>query len=194
MISNRSHKFRSRRLDFENVYEKARQLKTFCCECARTSRLIRFIYEKFWIMLEQHAGAGAAGRDHVVAIPKSGDHLSGHAPRGASIAGIVGGLAAAGLIRHNDFATCVFKQFDRCEPYARPKKIDEASHEQAYAELAFRWRIGSHGHRRGAGATTLYRAKMQGKSKTAEAERLVGTRAVSSEEGGEHRAPVRSAD
>ena len=45
----------------------------------------------------QHAGAGAAGRHHMVEALEQIDHLAGDGLGGLAVAGIIGRLAAAGL-------------------------------------------------------------------------------------------------
>ena len=82
----------------------------------------------------QHAGAGAGRRDDVVKLLKRRDHLFGNLPRILSVAGIIGGLAAAGLrARHMHLASGILQQLDGGKADAGAEQIDKAGDEQADA-------------------------------------------------------------
>ena len=87
--------------------------------------------EQLGIVLDQHAAAGAARRDDVVAILERLDRLARQRLGGRPVAGIVGGLAAAGLRRHDDPAAGVLEELDGGEADGRAHEVDEAGDEQA---------------------------------------------------------------
>ena len=103
----------------EPVDQKAHELEALGGEGDGLDRHIRLVGEQLGIVLGQHAGAGAAGRDDIIAVGEGFDGLSRDRPGGRAVAGIVGRLAAATLRRRDDFAAGVLKQLHSGEPDAR---------------------------------------------------------------------------
>ncbi len=82
----------------------------------------------------QHAGAGARRRHHVVMGFECRDGQARKLFCGRLVAGVVGGLAAAGLpCRDIDVAAGVRQQLGRSKSDRRPEQVDKASYEQADA-------------------------------------------------------------
>ncbi len=66
---------------------------------------LRIALEQAGIVLLQHAGAGARGRDDIVVVLEGADGVLGDGASVGAVAGIVGRLAAAGL-RHRHIDAC----------------------------------------------------------------------------------------
>ena len=121
------------------------------------------IGEQRRVVLADHAGAGAAGRHHIVVGLEGGDDPRGDGAGIGAIAGIVGRLAAAGLRpRHLDRAAGLLQQLDGGKADRRPEQIDEAGDEQADAD----WRLAHGGNcgtpngwRDNAGCPRLWQAR-----------------------------------
>ena len=86
-------------------------------------------------MRADHARTGTARRHHIVVGLEGGDDLGCDGAGVGAIAGVVGGLAAAGLrARHLDRAAGLLQQLDGGEAHRRPEQIDETGDEQADAD------------------------------------------------------------
>ncbi len=96
---------------------------------------VRIALEQLGIVHAHLAGAGAGGRDDIVAMLECGDHLFGDRARRRAVAGVEGRLAAAGLRRHVDCAARLLQQLDGGEADRRPDQIDEAGDQEAHARL-----------------------------------------------------------
>ena len=119
-------------LDPAHVGQEAHQLVGLCSEPLRARLPVRLVGEKRRIMLLDHAGAGAGGRDHIVVAFEGGDHAFRDRRGVTLVAGIVGGLAAAGLrLRHFHAASRVLQQLQRREADRGAEKVDETGHEEA---------------------------------------------------------------
>ncbi len=71
-------------------------------------------------------------RDDIVEALEGLDHLAGDGDGVLPVAGIIGGLSAAGLrTRHLDAGSSRFDELDRGKGDARPEQIDQAGDEQA---------------------------------------------------------------
>ena len=100
---------------------------------------VRLVGEQLGIMLADHAGAGAGRRDDIVEAVEGRDDLPRDRLGIRPVAGIIGGLAAAGLrARHLDRAAGVFEQLHRGKAHGRAEEVDEAGDEQTYADRFFR--------------------------------------------------------
>ena len=83
-------------------------------------------------MVAQHAGAGPRRGDDIIECLKRIDRLAGDGCGAVSVAGIVGGLAAADLPgRHVDDAARRFEQFRGRESDRGAVQIDQTGGEQA---------------------------------------------------------------
>ncbi len=77
-----------------------------------------------------HAGAGARRRHHIVEALEGLHHLARDGDGVGPVAGIVGRLAATGLLpRDLDPRAGVLQQLERREADARPEEVDQAGHE-----------------------------------------------------------------
>ena len=110
----------------------------FLGEALGLCRHFRLAGEKLGIVPGEHAAAGAARDDDIIAIGERLDRLWRQRLGGQAVAGIVGGLAAAGLARDDHLAAGVLEELDRGEADRRPDDIDETGDEQADARLGFR--------------------------------------------------------
>ena len=89
------------------------------------------------IMLFQHAGARTRWRHDIVEAPERRDRLPGQGLGCRPVAGVVGGLAAAGLCRrHLHLAPGGLEQLDGGNADRGPHQIDKTRHEQAHARGA----------------------------------------------------------
>jgi hypothetical protein len=89
------------------------------------------VFEERGVVDAQHGGAGARRRDDVIQTGEGTHRLQGEVAGGIPIAGIVGGLTAAGLpFGHNDGATRRFEQMCRCEANRRAEQVYEAGDEE----------------------------------------------------------------
>ena len=94
-------------------------------------------------MAAQHAGAGARRGDHVIEALEGVHDLDGDRPGRGAVAGIIGGLAAAGLIeRRLDPAAGVLEQADGGKGDGGAKQIGETGDEQPDARGIFLRSIG----------------------------------------------------
>ena len=83
----------------------------------------------------QHAGAGAAGRHHMVEAFEQIDHLAGDGLGRLAIAGIIGGLAAAGLQRRRlHQAAGLLQELGGGQTHAGAEEVDEAGDEESDAD------------------------------------------------------------
>ena len=135
MIGDRSVVARRDLLDAQDVDEEADQFVRLLGEALGPRRELGLAGEQVGIMLDQHAAARAARRDDVVAVLERLDRLPRQRLGGRAIAGIIRGLAAAGLARNDNLAAGVLEQLDRREPDARPDDVDEAGDEEPDARL-----------------------------------------------------------
>ena len=138
MVGDRPRKARRDGGDAEHVDEEARQLEGPAGELVRARRPVRVVHEKLGIVHLDHAGARARRRDDVIEAAEALDDTLGEVARRRAIAGVVGGLAAAGLARHLDAAAGVLEELHRRKADGRPHQIDEAGDEQpdAHASLS----------------------------------------------------------
>src|SRR5262245_40467515 len=81
----------------------------------------------------EHSGAGPRRYDHIVERRESLDHLLRDRPRIGAVPGIEGRLAATGLSRHLDRATCVFQELHRGEANRWADKVHQAGDEESDA-------------------------------------------------------------
>ncbi len=82
-------------------------------------------------MFGEHSGAGAGGGDDVIIAGEGGDDTDGEIAGGFAVAGVVGGLAAAGLgARDLDDAAGGFQQGDAGETDGRAVQVHQASDEE----------------------------------------------------------------
>ena len=117
----------------QHVGQKAHELMALAREDLRPLREIGIIGEKVGVMFRHHAAAGARGRDNVIAVGEGVHGLQGEGARIGSVAGIEGGLAAAGLRGHGDLAARILQQLHGGEADAGAKEIDETGDEEADA-------------------------------------------------------------
>ena len=83
--------------EFHDVDQEGGQLVGFRGELVGLGAQVGVVVEQMRHVFGEHAAAGA-GRDHDVVIGgEGGDEAGGEVARGGAVAGIVGGLAAAGL-------------------------------------------------------------------------------------------------
>ena len=130
----------------EHVDQKRRQLEALGSERFGALGEIGILGEQARVMEPQHAGARARRRHHIVEALEGLDHLAGDRHGVAPVAGIIGGLPAAGLrARHLDPAAPRLDQLDRGKGDAWPEQIDEAGDEQADKRALLCGRRGSHG-------------------------------------------------
>ncbi len=118
-------------VDAEHVDQEARQLIGLRRQRVGFGQPVRIVGEELGIVHLDHAGAGAGGRDHVVEAAEALDDALGEIARRAAVAGVVGGLAAAGLHGHVDRTAGVLEQLHGREADRGPYQVDEAGHEQA---------------------------------------------------------------
>ena len=115
-----------------HVDQKADQLVDLGLERLGARLPGRLVGEEAGVVQLEHAAARARRRHHVVVGLERFDHLPGDGAGVGPVAGVVGGLAAAGLRRrHLDGASARLDQLDRREADARPEQVDQAGHEQA---------------------------------------------------------------
>src|SRR5436190_5937513 len=87
-------------------------------------------------MHSDHSGAGAGGHDDVVKALESGNDIAGNCRRILTVAGIIGGLAAAGLgKRRINAAARLLEELHRGKADAWPNEVDQAGDEQPDAVL-----------------------------------------------------------
>ena len=87
-----------------------------------------------------HAAAGAGRHHDVVEAVEFIQKFFGQVARRLAVAGIVAGLAAAGLLgRHHDFAAGRFQQFQSRKADFRPHHIDQAGDKQSDAHRVLVW-------------------------------------------------------
>ena len=97
-----------------HVHQERHQLVGTLRQVLRALELRGIVGEHFRIMRAQLARAGARGRHHVIEAFEGIHHLAGERLGNGLVAGIVGGLAAAGLEPwHVDRAGRSLQQLDR---------------------------------------------------------------------------------
>ena len=103
-------------------------------EAFSTGLRVGVVIEEMRHMRTEHAAAGARGDDDVVISLECIEELAGDRRGCGAVAGIIGGLPAAGLAtRHLDIAAGGFEQLDGSKAHARPVEIHEAGDEQGDA-------------------------------------------------------------
>ena len=91
-------------------------------------------HEQARIVLHDHAHAGAGRRHHVVVALEAADEVLRQRSRGGDGAGVVAGLAAAGLCeRHFHLAAGLFEQRDGRLRHGGAEHVHEATHEEGHA-------------------------------------------------------------
>ena len=118
-------------VDMEHIGEEAHKLVRLLGEALRPRGHVRLALEEFGVMSLEHAAAGAARNDDIVAVLECVDRLFREVFRRLPIAGIIRRLAAASLARNDDPATGVSKQLHRGEANRRAHDVDEAGDEEA---------------------------------------------------------------
>ena len=94
----------------------------------------RLVGDETRVVHLEHGGAGAGGHNDIIAIGEGADSLKGEGFGRGAVAGVIGGLAAAGLAFRNDhFAAGCFDQACGSKADGRPHEIDEAGHEKTGA-------------------------------------------------------------
>ncbi len=137
VIGDRSLIARVDLVDAHDVDQEADQFVRFFREPLGPLGEIRLAREQVGIVLDEHAAARPARRDHIVAVLERLDRLPRQPFRGRAVAGIIRRLTAAGLARHDHFAARILEQLDRGESDARPDDVDEAGDEEPDARLRF---------------------------------------------------------
>ena len=119
----------------QNIHEEGDELVALGRERHGAAGIAPIIGQELGKMGAQHAGAGAAGRHHMVEALEQIDHLAGDGMGGLAIAGIIGGLAAAGLKRRRlDQAARLLQELGGGQTHAGTEKIDEAGDEESDAD------------------------------------------------------------
>ena len=133
MVGDSSIEARLHGLDLHDVDEKAHELVRLLREAFGLERHVRLAREQARVMRREHAATRPARNDDVVAIGECLDSLARQRLRRRAVAGVIGGLPATGLRRHDDRATCILEQLDRGEADRRADDVDEAGDEQSDA-------------------------------------------------------------
>jgi len=98
-------------------------------------QVVRPVLEHLAIVVADEAGAGAAGADDVGFFLKILQELAGYVGSLVVVAGIVGGLAAAGLVFVVRYLTAEFLEyFDHVHPCVGIKLVDKAWYEKLYVQ------------------------------------------------------------
>ena len=121
--------------DMQHVDEKARELMGLFGEALGLGCEVGLVCEQIGVVAGEHASAGAARDNDVIAIRKRLDRLPRQGFGRESVARVIGGLAAAGLARNDDPAAGVLEELDGGEADGRPDDIDETGDEQPDARL-----------------------------------------------------------
>ncbi len=132
-LGDRSVVARRHLFDAEHVDEETDEFVGFVGETLSLQRHIRFAREKLGIVRGEHAPAGTARHDDVVAVLERIDRLLRQIFGGRPVAGVVGRLAAARLARHDDLAAGLLQELDGGEPNRRADNVNEAGDEQSHA-------------------------------------------------------------
>ena len=136
-------------VELEHAGQELRELVGARGERLRARLHRRVAGEQLLVVRADHAAARAGGRDEVVAALELADDLARDRDRVAAVAGVVGGLAAAGLGgRHVDLGPAGFEQLDGCEPDRGPHQVDETGDEETDAHQALPPAVDGSTHRR----------------------------------------------
>jgi hypothetical protein len=118
-------------LETAHVGQERHQLMGARRQGLRPGSEARILVEQGGIVVLDHAGAGARGRDHVVEALESRDHVGRDGLGVRAVARVVGRLSAAGLDRRRlDPAAGPLQELDRRQAHAGADEVDQAGDEK----------------------------------------------------------------
>ena len=141
VVGHRAIEAPGHRIDLEHIGEELRELPGLRGEALGTPEPGRIVAEELGVVRAHHAAARAGRRDDGVEALELGDELPRERDRVGPVAGVVGGLATAGLaLRDDHLHAGMVEELERGKTDRRTHQVDEAGDEQADAHAARRVR------------------------------------------------------
>ena len=141
MIGDAPRKTRGDEFQLHHICQEADEFMGFFSKGPGPRREAGIVREEFGIMMPDHARAGAGGRHDIIDAGECVHDIQRQRARGSPVAGIIGGLAAAGLGGHNDLAPGLFQKLHRSKAYRRAEQVDQTGDEKPDAGI-LRWACG----------------------------------------------------